>query len=484
MKQFGDWLTEKYGTLDKAFAGWEDKEAVKGDDRAAGRVGFTALWKLFSDRRLRSQDTATFLATNMKTFYDGTYKFLKEDLGVKSAVYGSNWITASPQYLAPLDKWSNVGADFMDRHGYFGAPHTGPTSGYAISPGDQYDDRSALLFSPDKPGDPENYSLPLFDILYNNKPSTITEINHTPPNRFRADQPLANAAYGLLQGTDAFFFFASGTPGWEGTLGKFGVRTPVTAGQFPGAALLYRQGLVKPGPTVAEANLSVGDLTTLKGAPVTAPQNLDELRLKDVPGGRIAEPERLSSIDPLAFLTGKVRMNLGVEGAGKVMDLSKLIDRNAKVAKSATGELTWDWGKGRILVNAPQAQGATGFLKGWTAATVDATFTLPLEYGAVLLVSLDGKPIATSTRMLLQVMSEDQPSGWKTSAASGMRTIESVGHGPFVVKNLEGTIALKRPDAAKLRVTALDFNGYPKGKPTLGAPIKLQADTLYYLLEK
>jgi hypothetical protein len=69
----------------------------------------------------------------------------------------------------------------MDRHGYFGGRHEGARAGHAVSVGDKYTDRSALLFQPEKPGDKPSFYLPIQDIRYNNKPSTITEINWTPP---------------------------------------------------------------------------------------------------------------------------------------------------------------------------------------------------------------------------------------------------------------------------------------------------------------
>jgi hypothetical protein len=150
-------------------------------------------------------------------------------------------VTANAQILGPLDKYSNTVADFMDRHGYFSGEHLREHSSYSVSVGDRYHDRSVLLFEPNKPGEQPSYDLPIMDVRYNNKPSTIGEINWTPPNRFRADLPFLIAAYGLLQGTDSSFL-ATGKASWDETLGKFSIRTPVIEGQFPAAALIYRKG--------------------------------------------------------------------------------------------------------------------------------------------------------------------------------------------------------------------------------------------------
>lgn len=480
-KQFGDWLARRYGSVQKAldrFGGMP----VKGDDAAAGRVGFIELWRIFSEKTERGKATAEFMATIQRDFYQRTYDLLHKDLGFKGTVYASNWITANPQILGPLDKWTNTVGDAMDRHGYFGGRHEGERASYSISQGDRYQDRSALLFSPERAGDPNDFSLPIFDIRNNHKPSMITEINWTPPNRYRADFPMVAAAYGSLQGSDAIFYFATGSPSWETTIGKFAVRTPVLAGQFPGTAYLFRKGLVKAGPTVVEANLSQSSLFNLDGSPVTAPQNLDELRKADIPSGGAGRVEKVASIDPLAFLVGRVAINLGVDGPSTEMDLSKLIDSHARSVTSATGELAWDYGQGLVKIDAPMAQGFTGFLSKQKLVTSDCVFSLPLDYGSALVVALDGKPIATSHTMLLQVMSEERPTGWTTKPENGLLTITDAGHAPIEVKDLSGTVSFRNHPG--LKVTLLDANGYPVKSLKNQGTVQLAPSTLYYLVER
>jgi hypothetical protein len=107
-----------------------------------------------------------------------------------------------------------------------------------------------------------------------------------------------------------------------------------------------------------------------------------------------------------------------------------------------------------------------------------------MECGHILVVALDGRPLANSQRMLLQVMSEEKESGRKIeSAGSGVNRLASIGTDPWLVREMEGTLRFKRPDAARLTVTALDFNGYPQGSPVgNAASFQLQAKTLYYLI--
>lgn len=377
----------------------------------------------------------------------------------------------------------------MDRHGYFGGPHEGKQASFMLSKGDRYDDASALLFGGKNgpPADDKSLSLPIMDVVYNGKPSIITEIGWTMPNRYRADLPLLAATYGVLQNSDGFFFFATGSPGWQGIHSKFPLMTPVIGGQFPAAALIYRKGLVKPGEKVVEAQLKLSDLFALKGSPVAAPQNMDDFRTKDVPAGKAVEVKQVSSIDPLAFLVGQVEIDISeTGGTSKVMDLSKFIDRNKKQVTSSTRELVWDYQGGLLTVNAPSAQGVTGFLsKAGEVKLGDVTFQSDMEYGALILVPLDDQPLKTSKKMLLQVMSEDTNYGW-SAPGEGKRAISDLGGPPIVVKKFSGTVSLTRPGAGTLKATPLDFNGYPiSGAAPLPADkINLLDTTLYYLIEK
>ncbi|MBM3882530.1 MAG: hypothetical protein FJ387_22875 [Verrucomicrobia bacterium] len=486
-RQFGDWLRARYPDQTLAqiqTAAWGGTGSVQ-DDFAAGRVGFRSLWDMFNQRTRRDQDTARFLTELMQRFYRETYAYLKEELGYRGLVYGSNWKTASDRYLGPLDKYANLAGDFYDRHGYFGGIHTGPNAAWNLEVGQTYDDRSALDFRA-ADGTGVDFENPLFDLSYQGRPSTISEVNWPLPNRYRADMILVGAAYGSLQGSDALVWFAAGSPAWDGLPGKFALQTPVVLGQFPAAAVLYRQGLVRPGPVVVDLGLAVADLYALKGAPLPGLQNLDALRARDLPVGGTAP--QASGIDPLAFLVGRCNASFVESGAAqsRLVDLAPYIDRDARRVTSHTGELEWHWGVGKVIVNAPGAQGATGFLRAAERIELaDVAIESSLDYGAMLLVALDGQPIRRSAKLLLQVASEEQPYQWATEPAAGRRTIAHRGSPPVMVRELAGRVLLKRPDADSLTVTPLDANGYRQGRRWRGAgELTLEPDTLYYLFEK
>jgi hypothetical protein len=485
--QFGQWLQGKYGSLDKARQAWKADSptlaAVQGD--RPDTAGLLSAGRLVADRKsLRAKDTTQFLAAGQQQFFQTTIAHLRQTLGYRGLIYASNWITADAQILGPVDKYTNTVADFIDRHGYFSNPHQGANASYALSPGDTYQDQSALLFqAPNQPG-AFNFDLPIMEIRYNDLPATITEINWTSPNRFRADLPLLAAAYGLLQGNDGYYFFFANHIAWSPSTAKFEIASPTIMGQFPAAALIYRRGLVKPGASVVDVSLKIADILNLEGAPVVAPQNLDELRAKDIPAGQTRPSDPANGIDPLAFLVGQVNVRFAqTEATRRQADLSAYIDRTAQIVRSSTGELRWDYRHGLMQLDAPQAQGVTGFLKQAGPQNLSVLqLKSPLDYGTVLLVALDGLPLATSKQMLLQVMSEEQNFGWKTTG-SPQKTIAAVGSAPIVVRNLAGQVTINRPDARSLTVTALDFHGYPRQTIGTANQINLLPNSFYYLIE-
>lgn len=481
--QFGTWLAQRYQSLPQAFQTWASPQPVRGDDVAQGRAGFLPLYDLVAQRdSQRAQDTAAFLATSQQQFFTEAIAHLRQTLGYKGTIYASNWITANAQILGPLDKLTNTAADFMDRHGYFVGPHEGERASYSLNPGETYQDRSALTFKSFQPDQEFDFDLPIMDVRYNGKPSTMTEINWAMPNRFRAEFPLLAATYGALQGTDGFFFFATNDIQWQSTLTKFAIASPTVIGQFPATALMYRRNLIAPGQPVADVMLPTKEVMALRGAPLSAPQNLDEFRAQDIPPGQTLTRDRVQSLDPLAFLVGKVNLRFGQQATAQQVELSKWRDREAQIVRSHTGQLLWDYRQGLMTVNAPQAQGATGFLRRSGAIPLETlNLQSDLDYGTILLVALDDQPLQTSRRMLLQVMSEEQNLGWKTTG-SPEKTIHSTGNFAIAVRHLSGIIALNRPDARQLKVTALDLNGYPAGKVGHARRFKLQPETLYYLI--
>ncbi|MBD1910915.1 hypothetical protein [Leptolyngbya sp. FACHB-8] len=484
-RQFATWLRDRYGSLDAALTAWGG--AATSARVASDRVAVMSAGEVASrPESQRHQDTAAFLTDVQQRFFDGTTRYLKEELGYRGLVTASNWITADARRLGPLDKFTNTVGDVMDRHGYFTGLHEGERASYALSTGDRYQDRSALLLKRPQWETPRDLNLPIMDLHYNHKPSTISEVNWSMPNRFRADFPVMAAAYGALQDTDGFFFFSTNRLEWDSSLGKFSIASPVVMGQFPATALMYRKGMIQPGDAVVNLERRLTDLRALRGAPIAAPQSLDELRAADVPEGQSPAATPPESIDPLAFFVGQVNLNLDAEyNQTGVVNLNPYHDRERQRIHSSSGELTWDYDDGLVTIDAPQVKGATGFLHHAGALRLGPlAVDTSVDYGSVLLVALDDQPLNRSQNMLLQVMSADENFGWRTEAIEGKKTLQSVGSAPLVVQEIQGQVALRRLDAGQLLVTALDANGVPTNVVGSGDRWELQPSTFYYWITR
>jgi hypothetical protein len=483
--QFATWLAKRYGSLDEALKQWKGQTA-KRDNFKEGRVGFRPLWNVFNERSARDKDTVRFLFETQSQFYFDTVRFLRS-LGFKGVITASNWATASPEYLGPLEKWSYTAGDFVDRHGYFSVTHRGDNAEWSIRNNHHYSDRSALRFEPATPGKPKSFVHPAMDITYDNKPTMISETTWNRPNRFRSEAPLYFASYGALQGSDAIVHFALDGANWSVKPGfwmqPWTLMAPSQIAQFPAAALIYRRELVKAGPVLARIELNTNDLLNLQGTPLPQDASFDELRLKDVPSGTEIKPGQ--RLDPLIHYAGRVTVSF-TNGPGRTIltDLKPLIDRPAGVVRSSTGELTLDFGKGLLKVNAPGAQGASGNLKAaGTIELADVTIQSDLDNGHMVVVALDGEPIRQSSRLLVQVMSEEASTGFAAEdSTNGLKCITNIGRDPWRIKALNGTIHFATGTVP--RTQPLDFNGQPEGNDYAARELRLRPASIYYLVTR
>ena len=483
-KLFGDWAAKKYGNLRNALSAWKNLSHAR-DDLDAGRLGFRGLHEMVTQKTPRDQDTATFLFELQRNFYADTVRYIR-GLGYKGMITASNWTTANNDILGPLEKLSYMPGDFIDHHGYFGTNHQGPNSSWSLRAGHTYSAVSALRFEAEKPGAPVSFANPVIDPMYNSRPSMISEIAWNRPNPHRSEAPIFLATYASLQDTDAVVHFAFDSARWAVKPGFFmqpwTLMSPSQMGQFPAAAFIYRQGLLKPGDLMIDIALKTSEAQALKGVPLSQKANLDALRKDDVAGETAG---RTDALDPLIYFVGRTNVRIDERGGkSEIKDATSFIDRRARTVLSSTREIKLDYGRGVLALNAPSAQGLSGDLKqAGTISLKDIEIASPLEIGHIIAVALDGKPLASSSRILVQAMSEEKPSGWATApAGEGVLRVTNLGQDPWLVRALVGKIRFKRADATRLKVTTLDLNGHPLRSIGHADGFDLLSDCPYYLI--
>lgn len=495
-RAFGAWAARKHGSIEEALTAWgrTDPQFIHGVDAPgewrlalypAARLGGAA-WAVAQRNSSRAADQAAFMAEAAHQAYAGLVEWLRRDIGYAGLVLASNWKTVDERVLGGLESKLYTAADATARNTYFAPVHE-RTRHFPWGPGDGVVPRSHLL----EPRDALATHPQLEDY-----PHLLTEGGYENPNRYRAEEPLFIAAYYCLQGVDAYLPFQLEAD-WNLETKKWPFLSPATFGQSPAAAFIYRHGYVREGEVVFRDATPLADLLALRGGRIDVAAGLDDSQAKNAAAGGagVVSDGAERAFDPLTFYVGRVTRDLRA-GAEPYQspELARRIDAGARTVRSITEELALDWGRGLLTIDAERAQAAVGFFG--VVETRDAVFTQTGPHGAMALVSMDGRPLAVSRAMLLQVMTEERQLGHVTvpgevkakggtALLPGERIVAN-GRAPILVRCPEGTVRLKFADAVRLRVTALDGEGrmLERMTPSKDGTLVLRGDALYYRLQR
>jgi hypothetical protein len=260
-------------------------------------------------------------------------------------------------------------------------------------------------------------------------------------------------------------------------------------GQWPAAALMYRLGYVKQGEPVVYEQRSLDDLWRRRMPIIAEDAGYDPNRDK---ANMAKESNVKDGVNPLAYFVGPVVVKYGGDPSqSRAIDLRPYLREDKRVIQSITGQLQMDYGRGLCTLNAPKAQGVTGFLKkGGIVQCADVEIQSGNDYATVLVVALDDRPLKSSRKILVQVGTTERPLGWKTRPVQvkgrAGEEVVSFGHAPWMIVNAEVTLALENREITKALV--LDANGMPvKAIPLATSAgrkrMTFPADALYVILQ-
>jgi hypothetical protein len=469
---YADFLKAKYGTLEKARAAWLDYNPGPGEiwiphEWGKGLPGLVDPWDLTRDAMAKkgkwpgfipcSADQLEFLCKTMYQFNSDIVKYLRHDLGCKQLINSGNWRGVDSVLTQDAEYWSDTAGDVLAKNIYTGGLHIGVNDGWQILPGHFYSDIS-MIREPVKL--PVNIKQPV------GHPFIIPETLWVPPNLYQSEGPLMVAAQSALTGLDIAFWFCSGSAEWDvgNGMGKWSYNTPMLLGQFPAAALIFRQGLVAEGKPAVVEQRSLQNIWERKMPIVSEESGWDPNR--DSTANALTSTVS-TAVDPLAHLVGPVRVVLGGDPAKTtVADLGQYIDREHKTVRSITGESETHYGIGFYRVNSPMAQAVSGFLgEAGPQQLRDVAITCHNRYATIVVVPLDDKPIRESGKVLIQVGTLSRPTGWTSRAdrlfidktPTDCRRIVSTGKAPWLVENIDATVTVANPRLT--RATLLDVNG-------------------------
>ena len=332
-----------------AFRAWGNTR-VQEDRPEAGVVGLLLVWEWTQPReggrKRRLDDQLEFYARTMHRFNTEIARYLREDLGCKQLINAGNWRTADVAKLDDAERWSYTANEVIAVNRYYSPVHIGPDRGWRIDPGDRFEDAS-VLFRP--------LELPLNLRQAAGHPMMVTESHWVPPLGYQSEGPFLVAAYQSLTGVDVFYWFGTGESEWSNqdrapwdsaSRAKWAIANPMVLGQFPAAALLFRKRYLKQGEPVVDEFRTLDEIWKRVPPVLAEDPGYDPNRDSGDTAKRSSTGQKA---DPLAFLVGPVRVDYNTKPTSRPkVDLSRFIDHKAKIVRSNTGQVRFDYGQGRV----------------------------------------------------------------------------------------------------------------------------------------
>lgn len=407
------------------------------------------------------RDFIDFLWQTETDYWHGMYRFLKQDLKVRSLVAGTQ-LSYGPMHV-------QAGLDFIDAHSYWQHPHF-----------------------PHKPWDPKDWTVR--NVALVNTPGgtlaslacrrvarmaySVSEYNHPAPLEFRAEGFPMIAAFGAFQAWDAVYSFTySHSTSFEPRRieGFFDIKSdPVKIVHMPACAAMFLRGDVAPARKliavpVSEAAERAKLYETLSPRSITANE---------------------FGLDPRMSLVNRVAMDPQGGAATPVEPLPE----DARVFCSDTGQIRWDVSKpgaGAFTVDSPRSKLFTGFVAGRRFRLGDVELAVGptrRDWATVSLVAIDGDAMSRPGRILIAATGMAGNTGAELEQLGGdLVTLRNRwGTEPVLCEGVPAEIALA---AAADRVTlyALDESGTRRAEIPVGRrngravlPLGPQHRTLWY----
>jgi hypothetical protein len=172
------------------------------------------------------------------------------------------------------------------------------------------------------------------------------------------------------------------------------------------------------------------------------------------------DPEAAYTLPPLLSWTRKTGVKF--TGASHLpSDFTALLNSvtKAKAVTSATKEVTYDYGRGLLIVDSPRSQGFSGFAAGAPLTLSGITVDLKNDYGLVLVQSLNAKSIEESPRLLVTAVGNAINTGMETVPAGNR--LKNPGKEPVLVEPMVGKVGIRplKGDLSNTKIYALDASG-------------------------
>lgn len=346
----------------------------------AGTVRRIEFWESGAFTANRVRDLSAFYLNLQNNYFAEMATYLKEILGVRVPIASTNLYIGIPD-LAVQSKM-----DYMDNHAYWDHPQF-PTLEWSTT---NWRINNTPMVQ-DELGGAIAYLMA--GVRFAGKPYTVSEYNHSFPNRYQTEGVLFLSAYAAFHQVDGLMFFDyNSESNWEtDKINSFFElhRNSAMMALMPSCAYAYRNQLISPA------------LKTL-----VAHYHPDEVLLwPRLDLGRLLQ----------GFFPKKLALQHAIVTAtfdnDTPSDFSSFPPEPRNPYVSDTGEITWNT-NGLMKVVTPQFIGVAGFLNAFPDESLGAmTLRTGSDFGTLTWLSLSEAPLETTSLSVLTLSSRIQNTG-------------------------------------------------------------------------
>ncbi|MDR3710506.1 MAG: hypothetical protein P4L33_19575 [Capsulimonadaceae bacterium] len=391
---------------------------------AAGNIDMPA-----SGTAPAAADWTQFLVDAERAYADEMRAYLRKDLGVKACI-----VDTQMEYGGLSAFSREAGSDYADGHAYWQHPKF---------PGKPWDGANWLIGNSPMVNDlADGKTVTLHRLAFDRvagKPFTVSEYNHPAPSDYQAEMMPFLASYAALQDWDMVYPFDYGrydaAQPRDRIQSYFAIaQNPAKEAFYPLAALLLRADEIAP----------LASTTTLNIAPSAI----------EAAGDASREWTSANGGKPVDLLASRIQARVAPDAVASTLTVQtdkRASTSSVTVQRNSAGAVYVAQGRAAVT--------ATGFVGGQTINMGPATITFPSfgnNFASLMLVSLDAKPLAVSSRLLLAITgkAENLDMVWNADRTS---VSNHWGHGPVQAEGVPATLVIA--NTALRRVWALDSTG-------------------------
>ncbi len=387
----------------------------------------------FSERYQISEnrlgDLTDFYMQLQKNHFDKLYAFLKNNLGVKAMITGTN------ELLGVQNLRHQTNMDFIDDHSYWDLPNF-PVKGF--DPLNWSIKNQSMLKSENMEGITNLFS----GLKLSTKPYTVSEYNHCAPNIYRTEMMPILTAYGSLHDCDAMILYSYSNNYYneKGAVKNwfFLQNDRSILNQSPVAAMVYRNQLLKA-----------------DNQPLTIQYSSDFFR-------KSAKIYETDNFDYPKYYNPRIALqrNVTVKGVSEATttNFSTIPNLTTDKITTITNETTLDKTQGILQTVSSKYISIAGFLNNAPNTKVgDLELVNANDFGVITWAALADSSLKNSEKSLLTIVTrqENTGMGWNATKTS---LGNNWGNTPLVFPPMKTTLNLSI-NADTLYVYPLDDKG-------------------------